>query len=116
MVSRTPKRTRPIMIRPAHLERNYQKMDQLLGIDLVDHPELALQLGIATEILFTGMIDGMFTGRTLGKFFSATRDDWFDARTIINEHDRAGEIAQYGHKLCVDKLYDRCPAGCQRHG
>jgi putative chitinase len=78
---------------------NYQKMGNLLGVDLVDHPELALQLDIATEVLFTGMIKGIFTGKKLGDFFNRSEDDWIHARTIINALDRAGQIAQYGHSF-----------------
>ena len=78
---------------------NYQKMGKLLGVDLVDHPELALQLDIATKVLFVGMIDGIFTGKKLGDFFNSTEDDWIDARTIINGHDHAGQIAQYGRNF-----------------
>jgi putative chitinase len=78
---------------------NYQKLGDLLHVDLVHHPQLALQLDIATRILFAGMIGGLFTGKKLGDFFNHNEDDWVNARTIINGHDHAGQIAQYGHKF-----------------
>ena len=76
---------------------NYQKMGNLLGIDLVNTPDLALELGIATKILFVGMTQGIFTGRKLGDYFNNTTDDWYNARMIINGHDHANDIAGFGH-------------------
>ena len=37
-------------------KRNYEVMGRLLHVDLVNHPERALDLGIATQILFEGML------------------------------------------------------------
>lgn len=44
---------------------NYEKMGHLLNVDLVNNPEFALQPIVATQIMFEGMLRGMFTGRTL---------------------------------------------------
>jgi putative chitinase len=45
--------------------------------------------------LFDGMIDGVFTGKKLADYFSATNDDDIGARKIINGTDKAGLIAGY---------------------
>jgi putative chitinase len=91
---------------------NYKKMGRLLGVDLIDHPELALQLDIATEVLFVGMIRGMFSGKKLADFFNASEDNWIEARTVINGHDRAGQIAKYGHQFYAAISYTTAaPAG-----
>jgi len=82
-------------------KNNYQRMGQRLNINLVGHPELALDLKIATEILFTGMMDGMFTGVGLGNFFRANKEDWINARQIINGLDKAELIAGYGKYYLV---------------
>ncbi|MEA2834096.1 MAG: hypothetical protein QOG66_2298 [Methylobacteriaceae bacterium] len=96
-------------------KNNYQKLGTMLGgVDLVHHPEMALQLDIATRILFAGMISGVFTGKKLGDFFNPQTDDWLDARTIINGHDRAGQIAQYGHKFYAAISYKAAQADAAR--
>jgi predicted chitinase len=76
--------------------RNYQRMADLTGVDLVARPERAMELGIAVEILFTGMLAGAFTGHRLADHFSALRADWHGARRIINGLDRAARVAAFG--------------------
>ena len=77
---------------------NYRKMARVTGADLVNHPELALDLGNASTILFYGMTKGSFTGRRLADYFNADRDDWRNARRIINGVDKADLSADYGHR------------------
>ena len=74
---------------------NYQKVGSLIGVDLVDNPDLALKPDIAAEILTRGMVGGWFTGRKLGDYFAGARSDWVDARRIINGVDKAALIAGY---------------------
>lgn len=74
---------------------NYQKAGKKLGIDLISNPQLALQLQYASPIMFAGMMEGWFTGRKLGDYFSATKEDWVNARRIINGTDKANLIAAY---------------------
>lgn len=83
---------------------NYEKADKRLhelGVlkadeSLVQTPDLALRPDVAAAVMIHGMIEGWFTGRKLGDFFHGSVSDWFDARTIINGHDHAGEIAAWG--------------------
>lgn len=75
---------------------NYEKMGRKLKVGLVNSPDLALDHKIAAQIIFTGMMDGDFTGVGLSTFFSRTRTDWVGARRIINGTDRAQLIAGYG--------------------
>jgi predicted chitinase len=66
---------------------NYTKFARLLGIDLVNDPELALQPDIAWEILSLGMHQGLFTGKKLDDYISRhdrARTDFYNARRIIN--------------------------------
>lgn len=72
---------------------NYRTMGDLLGVDLVNNPDLALDQKIAAQILFEGMIRGSFTGRKLGDYFTPTLTNWTGARRIINGTDRAAHIA-----------------------
>lgn len=78
---------------------NYRKASTATGVDLMADPDRALELPIATQILFEGMIVGWFTGKRLADYFNATVSDWVNARRIINGTDRAELIADYGHKF-----------------
>lgn len=84
---------------------NYKKMSSIIYGDesLYLHPELALDLNCAVEILFTGMTEGSFTGRKLLNYFNATRNDPVNARKIINGLDKAVMIAGY-HKKFLEAL------------
>jgi predicted chitinase len=77
---------------------NYEKMTAATGIDLVARPDLAMELAVSVDILFAGMESGAFTGRKLGDYFSATKEDWTGARRIINGRDRAALVAGYGKR------------------
>jgi hypothetical protein len=80
---------------------NYQRQDDKLGLlgELVKHADLALDPTVAKEIIIKGMYDGDFTGKCLGDFFTADLSDFYNARTIVNAHDRASEIAGYAEKF-----------------
>jgi putative chitinase len=79
---------------------NYKRLGASLGIsdELYLHPDKALDPAIASRIMFVGMIEGLFTGKKLGDYFSPTREDWTNARRIINGTDKASLIADYGRK------------------
>ncbi|HEX8248829.1 MAG TPA: hypothetical protein VF599_11685 [Pyrinomonadaceae bacterium] len=72
---------------------NYTKFSKILGADLVGNPKLALDLENCVKILFYGMTNGTFTGKKLSDYFSATQEDWVNARRIINRLDKANLIA-----------------------
>lgn len=77
-------------------QRNYEALGKATGIDLVGHPEKAMDLAVAVQVMFEGMLHGLFTGKKLEDYFSAGREDWVGARRIINGTDRAETIAGYG--------------------
>ena len=68
---------------------NYEKGGKKIGVDLINKPELALDLKNATRILFSGMMEGWFTGKKLSKYFDLQKEDWRNARRIINSLDKA---------------------------
>jgi len=76
-------------------KNNYEKAGKLCSLDLVTHPELALDCRAAAKIICQGMKDGWFTGKKLADYFNADRDDPVGARHIINGSDRAEMIAGY---------------------
>lgn len=83
---------------------NYKKMGELLGLPLLEQPELALRPDISAKIMIEGMtkgrsIRGDFTGLSLEDYFNANRDDPVGARRIINGLDKANQIARYHDKF-----------------
>jgi predicted chitinase len=78
---------------------NYERFGKFLGIDLLNNPELCLNLNVSVKILVEGMQRGMFTGVGLDKYFNDERCDYVNARKIINGMDRAELIAGYANKF-----------------
>lgn len=78
---------------------NYQTFAKLLKIDLLNKPELALTMLVSVQIMFTGMTQGLFTGVNLSRYFNDQKEDWVNARKIINGLDRADLIALYGKRF-----------------
>jgi len=77
----------------------YEKFGKLLDIDLLNEPEQALRLDVSIDILFIGMIRGLFTGVGLPKYFNEDKEDWVNARRIINGTDKAELIGLYAKKF-----------------
>ena len=78
---------------------NYAAMGQIVGADLVNHPDLALEPDIAAKVMFEGMERGTFTGKKLSDYFTAAGSDWINARRIINGLDRAAAVATYAQEF-----------------
>lgn len=76
-------------------KNNYRSMSEVVGVDLVADPDRAMELPVATKILFHGMMNGSFTGKRLAGYFDGIRADWVNARKIINGLDKANLIAGY---------------------
>lgn len=70
--------------------RNFEFAGQKLGVDLVKHPEKALDVKIATQVLVRGMTEGWFTGKKLSDFKT-----FEEMRRVVNGTDRAKAIAEY---------------------
>ena len=67
--------------------------------ELLTNRDLAMRPDIAALIMRKGMDEGWFTGVSLGKVLPpqgvATRQQYMNARTIINGHDKADLIEDY---------------------
>jgi putative chitinase len=78
---------------------NYEKFRPLVlarfGVDIMKDTDAVLRPDISAFILFEGMLKGMFTGKKMGDFISATKTDFYNARTVVNRLDRALDIARY---------------------
>ncbi len=80
---------------------NYRKMQKFLDVDLTSSESAAnrvLDLKNASAIMFKGMMDGDFTGKKFSDYFSQIKDDWINARRIINGKDKANIIADYAKR------------------
>jgi hypothetical protein len=68
---------------------NYEKYSKLLGVDLVNNPDLALKPEYALFILLHGFKFGTFTGRKLSDYVNNRKQDYLNARRCINGTDKA---------------------------
>ncbi|MEZ2129012.1 MULTISPECIES: hypothetical protein [unclassified Sinorhizobium] len=99
-------------------KRNYKAMSAVTGIDLVADPDRAMEMDTAVTILMEGMRLGSFTGYKLADFFGDDRQDWVNARRIVNGTDRAEQIAGYGLTLhsAIRYAENARPGGPRRVG
>ena len=77
---------------------NYKRAGDKICVDLVNHPELALNPTYAAQIMIAGMREGWFTGKKLSDYIS-TKADYVGARRIINGTDKAQLIAGYAKQF-----------------
>lgn len=83
---------------------NYKRFSTLLGVDLVNHPERALEPAISSKILVLGMVDGLFTGKRLSDYIRfGVYKEFVNARRIVNGTDKDTLIAGYAVKF-LDSL------------
>ena len=78
---------------------NYAKFGEYLHADLVGNPDLALDVIIGANILVVGMVEGMFTGRSITQYiYSYTgKRDFINARRVINS-----DVARVGKQIAED--------------
>ncbi len=78
---------------------NYARLSKALKLpedeNLIDHPENALIPEVAYRIMSYGMRKGAFTGKKLGNYLSASKQDYKNARRIINGLDQWELIKKY---------------------
>lgn len=77
---------------------NYARIGELIGVDLVGNPSLALDPDVATKIAVVGMQRGAFTRVALRDFLPG---DYRNARKIINGTESAAKVAGYAEKFEV---------------
>jgi peptidoglycan hydrolase-like protein with peptidoglycan-binding domain len=79
--------------------RNYTDWSSKLNLDLVNNPEKVMEFPIAAKILVIGMRDGTFTGERLGQDIGDKVVDFVGARRIVNDQDRAQDIADIANRF-----------------
>jgi putative chitinase len=70
-----------------------------LSVPLHEYPHRMLEHEPSALVLYDGMIVGWFTGVGLPKFFDADTEDPYEARTVVNGHDKASTIEGYYWKM-----------------
>lgn len=85
---------------------NYTFMSEVLGVDLVNRPELLLEIRYAVPALVLGLLDGLYyrgrDGRpikTLSDYINTNKIDRIRARRLVNGLDRAQTIAAYAREI-----------------
>jgi predicted chitinase len=93
---------------PSHLtwKANYEKEAKRTGLDLVNHPDLMLDVNNGSESHVYCMINGVYTGKKLSDYINATKTDFVGARYIINGQDQASLIAGYAESFmdCITNV------------
>lgn len=84
---------------------NYQRLTKAAAIqgktwDFLNDPDLLLQMEPSIWATFFAMRVGLYTGRKLSDYFNEKKEDWINARKIINGLDKAELIAD-----CSKKFY-----------
>ena len=83
-------------------KENYKKFGELLDIDLVGNPDLALGFDVSMFILVYGMKHGVFTGKKLDDYFNEYGSNFIKARRIINGMDKAKKVAKLAQSHKID--------------
>jgi len=73
---------------------NYRRYQDLLGLPLLEQPDLVMRPDVSLYILVHGSKHGVFTGRKIEDYITASKTDYFNARKVINGLDRAASIAE----------------------
>lgn len=78
---------------------NYQKESKRLNIDLVNNPDLILDIPLAANSHVYCMVRGRYTGKKLSDYINDKKCDFLNSRRIINGTDKAELIMGYAQKF-----------------
>lgn len=80
-------------------ESNYKKEAERLNLDLLNHPELILEVPTAANSHVYCMKHGIYTGKKLSDYINAQKCDFEGARKIVNGTNKKKEIAAIAQKF-----------------
>lgn len=80
---------------------NYRKEAKRLGLDLMNNPDLILDIPIAANSHVFNMKTGGYTGKKLSDYINDKKCDFLNARRIINGTDKAAEIMAIAQKFYI---------------
>ncbi len=78
---------------------NYKKEAKRMGLDLINNPDLMLDLNTAANSHVYCMRMGTYTGKKLSDYITPSKLDFVNARRIINGIDKAAQIAGYASRF-----------------
>ncbi len=78
---------------------NYEKFSKLMGIDLINYPQLAMDEKIGAQILKKGCLEGLFTGVGLDKYINERKTDYVNARRVVN-----ADVPRMGQRIANDAV------------
>jgi len=78
---------------------NYKKEGTRLGLDLLNNPDLILDISTAANSHVYCMAHGSYTGKKLSDYINDQKCDFAGARKIINGVDRKAEVAAIAQKF-----------------
>lgn len=76
---------------------NYEKFSKLFNVDLVNNPDLALDLNLGAKILYKGSTEGLFTGVSLSNYIKASGVDYKNARRVVN-----ADVGLNGNRIAAE--------------
>lgn len=74
--------------------KNMTKLSKRFGYDLVKDPDHLLDSVFDARVTVVGHHEGIWTGKKLSHFNKKDGFDFTNARTIVNSHDHAADIAK----------------------
>lgn len=78
---------------------NYKKEGTRLGLDLLNKPDLILDVPVAANSHVYCMVHGSYTGKKLSDYINDQKCDFLNSRRIINGTDKAELIMSYAQKF-----------------
>lgn len=78
---------------------NYKKESKRLNLDLVNNPDLILDIPVAANSHVHCMVNGIYTCKKLSDYINDKKCDFVNSRRIINGKDKAEEIAAIAQKF-----------------
>ncbi len=76
---------------------SYKKYSDLLGIDMVSNPDLAMDVNVGAKILVLGFTDYPFTGYKISNSINGKKVDFLNARRTVN-----ADVGRVGESIAND--------------
>lgn len=83
-------------------KRNYEMYRDILDVDMVNKPDLALDARVSLFVICHGFKTGTFTTRKLVEFVNDEKTDYKNARRCINGLDRWDDIKKLAEQYAED--------------
>ena len=77
----------------------YSVFGKLIGIDIVNNPELLMAPSVAAKVLCVGMKKGLITGNRLDTFINDQKSDWVGARKAVFGEYKSQQFADVAQRI-----------------